>query len=138
MIENKVGTILQKSSLYQTAAWGLTDQADFINQVILVESALSPQAILAEIQGIEQAFGRERIVNWGPRTLDLDILFIDQIILNTSDLQIPHPHIADRQFILIPLLEIAPQLMHPVLHKSIQELHEASSDESEVSLIPNP
>jgi 2-amino-4-hydroxy-6-hydroxymethyldihydropteridine diphosphokinase len=137
MIENKVGPILQKSSLYQTAAWGLTDQADFLNQVVLLESSLTPNEILAEIQAIEKALGRERQVTWGPRTLDLDILFIDQELIQESDLQIPHPHIQDRKFILIPLREIAADWIHPVFKKSAKELLIETKDTSAVEIIPN-
>lgn len=137
MIENKVGPILQKSSLYQTAAWGLTNQADFLNQVVLLESSLTPHEILAEIQTIEKALGRERLVTWGPRTLDLDILFFAQEVIQESDLQVPHPHIQNRKFILIPLHEIAADLIHPILKKSIRELVDESMDTSAVSLIPN-
>ncbi len=137
MIENKVGPILQKSSLYQTAAWGLTEQADFLNQVILLESSLAPHEILTEIQSIEKALGRERIVTWGPRTLDLDLLFIDQDIIQDKDLQIPHPHIQDRKFILIPFQEIAADWTHPVFKKSINELLIESNDTSAVVIIPN-
>lgn len=137
VIENKVGKILQKSSLYRTVAWGLQDQADFINQVILLESELNPQEILAEIQAIEKSFGRQRIITWGPRTLDLDILFVGQQIIHTVDLEIPHPHIQDRRFILIPLLEIAEVYVHPKLNKTIAELLEITKDSSEVALIQN-
>lgn len=138
MIENKVGKILLKSSLYQTAAWGLTDQADFINQVILLDSALDPQMILKEIQAIEKAFDRERIVKWGPRTLDLDILFIKDIQVQNDKLQIPHPHIQNRKFILIPMDEIATEFVHPLLQKSIRELLRDTADTSTVTLILNP
>ena len=137
MIENKVGPILQKSSLYQTAAWGLTDQADFINQVILLQTSLKPHEILEEIQAIEKAQGRERLITWGPRTLDLDILFIDQEIIQESDLQVPHPHIQDRKFILIPLHEIAADWIHPVFKKSAKELLMETKDTSAVEIIPN-
>ncbi len=137
MIENKVGPILQKSSLYQTAAWGLTDQADFLNQVVLLESSLTPNEILAEIQAIEKALGRERQVTWGPRTLDLDILFIDQEVIQAIDLQVPHPHIQDRKFILIPLHEIAADWIHPVFKKSAKELLIETKDTSAVEIIPN-
>jgi len=137
MIENKVGPILQKSSLYQTAAWGLTDQADFLNQVLLLESSLTPNKILTEIQAIEKALGRERLVTWGPRTLDVDILFIDQEVIQESDLQVPHPHIQNRKFILIPMLEIAADWIHPISKKSIHELLNETTDTSAVSLIPN-
>ena len=138
MIENKVGVILQQSSLYRTAAWGLQDQADFTNQVILVETILSPRVILTEIQAIEKALGRERTITWGPRTLDLDILFIDQQIIQTTDLQVPHPHIQDRKFVLIPMEEIAGNFKHPVFNKSMVELLEETTDETAVSLILNP
>lgn len=138
MIENKVGVILQQSSLYRTAAWGLQDQADFTNQVILVETTLNPHTILIEIQAIEKALGRERTITWGPRTLDLDILFIDQQIIQTTDLQVPHPHIQDRKFVLIPMEEIAGNFKHPVLHKSMIELLRETTDETSVCLILNP
>jgi 2-amino-4-hydroxy-6-hydroxymethyldihydropteridine diphosphokinase len=137
MIENKVGPILQKSSLYQTAAWGFTDQADFINQVILLQTSLKPHEILNEIQAIEKEQGRERLITWGPRTLDLDILFIDQEIIQESDLQVPHPHIQDRKFILIPLHEIAADWIHPVFKKSAKELLIETKDTSAVEIIPN-
>ncbi|MDU0809405.1 2-amino-4-hydroxy-6-hydroxymethyldihydropteridine diphosphokinase [Aquirufa regiilacus] len=138
MIENKVGVILQQSSLYRTAAWGLQDQADFTNQVILVETTLNPHTILTEIQAIEKALGRERTITWGPRTLDLDILFIDQQIIQTTDLQVPHPRIQDRKFVLIPMEEIAGNFKHPVFNKSMIELLEETTDETAVSLILNP
>lgn len=138
MIENKVGVILQQSSLYRTAAWGLQDQADFTNQVILVETTLNPHTILTEIQAIEKALGRERKITWGPRTLDLDILFIDQQIIQTTDLQVPHPHIQDRKFVLIPMEEIAGNFKHPVFKKSMIELLRETTDETAVSLILNP
>ena len=137
MIENKVGPILQKSSLYQTAAWGFTDQADFINQVILLQTSLKPHEILNEIQAIEKEQGRKRLITWGPRTLDLDILFIEQEIIQESELQVPHPHIQDRKFILIPLHEIAADWIHPVFKKSAKELLMETKDTSAVEIIPN-
>jgi 2-amino-4-hydroxy-6-hydroxymethyldihydropteridine diphosphokinase len=137
MIENKVGPILEQSSLYRTAAWGLTEQADFINQVILLESDLRPEEILTEIQAIELALGRERKITWGPRTLDLDILFIDQQIIQKADLQVPHPHIQNRKFILIPMLEIAGTYEHPIFNKTIIQLLKETNDETAVNLIPN-
>lgn len=138
MIENKVGPIIEQSSLYRTAAWGLTEQADFINQVILLESDLRPEEILTEIQAIEQALGRERKITWGPRTLDLDILFIDQQIIQKTDLQVPHPHIQDRKFILIPMQEIAGTYEHPVFHKTMIQLLQETNDETAVNIIQHP
>ena len=138
LIENKVGSILQQSNLYRTAAWGLQDQADSVNQVLLVKTELLPEAILEAIQAIEKDFGRERKVTWGPRTLDLDILFVDQQIIQTANLQVPHPHIQDRKFILIPMHEIAADYKHPVLNKSIAELLLETKDSSAVTLIQHP
>ena len=138
LIENKVGSILQQSSLYRTAAWGQQDQADFVNQVLLVKTELLPEAILVAIQAIEKDFGRERKVTWGPRTLDLDILFVGQQIIQTANLQVPHPHIQNRKFILIPMHEIAADYKHPVLNKSIAELLLETKDSSAVTLIQHP
>ena len=136
-IENKIGEIQQKSSLYLTAAWGLTEQADFVNQVIQVETTLTAHAILSEIQNIEKELGRERIITWGPRTLDLDILFIENQIIQDAQIHVPHMHIQNRKFILIPMNEIASDFIHPLLEKSIRELLNETTDASEVKLIPN-
>jgi 2-amino-4-hydroxy-6-hydroxymethyldihydropteridine diphosphokinase len=137
-IEKKIGKIRQKSSLYQTAAWGMTDQADFLNQVIEVETTLAPAAILTQLLAIEQLFGRVRDVRWGPRSIDLDLLLQGDVQLKTELLEVPHPRMQDRKFILIPLVEIAPDVLHPGLGLTAKALLTATKDTSSVTLIRNP
>ena len=114
-IELICGQLLQVSSLYETAPWGKTDQADFLNQVLLIETKWSPQALLKAILRIEEKGGRIRTVKNAPRTIDIDILFYDQLIIEEPGLTIPHPRIAERRFVLEPLNEISPGFDHPVL-----------------------
>lgn len=117
-----VGVISAQSSLYQSAAWGKADQPDFYNQVVVVISKLTANEVLETILGIELSLGRERKEKWGERLIDIDILLMDGVIVQTERLTIPHPELANRKFALMPLAEIAPKLNHPVLEKSIEEL----------------
>ena len=128
-IEIKLGNISRRSSLYQTASWGKHDQPDFINQVIELKTSLEPKDLLSGILGIEADFGRKRIEKWGSRTIDIDILLYDGQIVNEPELIIPHPYLAFRRFCLMPLCEIAPEFIHPVLKKNIQELLFELSDD---------
>lgn len=112
------GTVNARSSIYQTAAWGRTDQPDFLNQVIELSSFLTPQELLLALLGIEVKMGRTRDQKWGARIIDLDILYFDNLILVSNELIVPHPHIANRRFVIEPLCEIAPAFIHPVLKKS--------------------
>lgn len=130
------GAITRQSSIYETGAWGITDQPDFLNQVVLIETALDPLTLLHTIQQIEKMLGRQRDVKWGPRTLDIDILFYDDIIVNDPELIVPHPYLQDRRFTLAPLAEVARGLMHPVLHKTIAQLLEACLDTLEARRLP--
>ena len=121
-IENKIGPLLLQSNLYATAAWGNTSQPDFLNQVIEVNTQLDATETLKEILSIEKNMGRIRTVKNAPRIIDIDILFFNNEIINRSDLIVPHPEIQNRRFVLTPLHEIAPQMIHPVLNKTIEQL----------------
>ena len=115
-------SISKQSSLYETTAWGYTDQPNFLNQVIQVETHLSPLRLLNFLKKTEVELGRVENFRYGPRLIDIDILFYDDLIKTTSRLQIPHPRILERAFVLVPLNEIAPGFVHPVLKKTIAEL----------------
>lgn len=110
------------SSLYETAPVGGVIQDDFLNGAAIVETSLTPIDFLNEIQRIELELGRERKVHWGPRTIDLDVLLMDDYIIEHERLNVPHPYMHERSFVLIPLAEIAPEAVHPILNKSIKEL----------------
>jgi 2-amino-4-hydroxy-6-hydroxymethyldihydropteridine diphosphokinase len=129
LLTETCGPIVKKSSVYQTAAWGLESQPDFLNMALEMKTGLSPLKLLDEIHHIEKLLGRQREVKWGQRTLDIDILFYSDEIIDLPGLVIPHPYIQDRRFTLLPLAEIAPDYMHPVLHKSISQLLTDCKDE---------
>lgn len=117
-IKKSVGLVVEESAIYQTAAWGKTDQPDFYNQVLLLQTTMSPETLLLNLQQIEKKLGRERKEKWGARIIDIDILYFGKTVLNTPGLLIPHPAIALRRFTLVPLVEIAPHFVHPVLKKT--------------------
>jgi len=121
-ISARCGRVTNTSSLYETAAWGNTNQPAFFNQAICVETMLDPETLLELLLAIELEMGRVRTQKYGPRTIDLDILMIDDTILDTPTLTIPHPQLQNRRFALLPLVEIAPELHHPLLDKTIDEL----------------
>ena len=108
---NKNITVTNKSKIYETKAWGYTDQADFLNICIEIETSLNEYELLKVCQDVELKLNRERIIRWGPRTIDVDILFFNDIILNNEDLYIPHPRISERAFVLIPLMDINKNLL---------------------------
>ena len=134
-IELICGRLLQVSSLYETAAWGITDQADFLNQVLLLETNLSPRQLLQAILSIEEKGGRIRTVKNAPRTIDIDILFYNDLVLDEPGLTIPHPRIPDRRFVLEPLNEISPDYRHPVLGKTMSQLLLECTDDLAVKKI---
>ncbi len=130
----RVGEVSAASGIYRTAAWGLEEQPDFLNQVLQVATALDPVAVLDRIQAIEQWMGRERKVKWGTRVIDIDILFYDDLVVDSERLTIPHPLVHARRFVLIPLREIAPSLEHPGLHKTVAALTGETTDALPVEL----
>ena len=121
-IEKQIGKRLLQSGLYATAAWGNTSQPDFLNQVIEVATSLDATETLQRILSIEKSMGRIRTEKNAPRVIDIDILFFNNEIITRSDLTVPHPEIQNRRFVLTPLYEIAPQMIHPLLNKSIEQL----------------
>ena len=121
-IEEKIGTLLRSSSIYETKAWGNEDQPPFLNQVILAQTYLGPKAVLEEIQILENSLGRKRDQKWGPRTIDIDILFYNDLVLEKKELVIPHAGITKRRFTLVPLNEIASEYLHPKFNLTINEL----------------
>ncbi len=131
-IEEKAGEVVKKSSVYETAAWGFTNQDPFLNQVLCITTHLNAIELLQTILTIELELGRKRLQKMGPRTIDIDILFYGNQIISAPDLIIPHPQIANRRFVLTPMKEIAPDFVHPLLHKTIEELFEHCPDKLEV------
>lgn len=111
-----------ESRIYETAPWGFTDQPAFLNQVLEGQTDLQPLDLLDALKGLEARLGRKATFRYGPRQIDLDILFYDDLTLNDPRLVIPHPHLAERAFVLVPLADLAPGLRHPVLGLTIREL----------------
>ncbi len=125
--------ILNQSSLYRTEPIGNTNQNWFLNSVVQVQTNYSPRELLISLMALEKGMGRMRIEKWGPRIIDLDILYFDDLIINEEELQIPHPGISERCFVLVPLNEIAPDYIHPELKKSNRNLlGELSQEQQQV------
>ena len=124
--------IISKSSFYQTSPIGDIKQECFVNSVVKINTSLDPEILLSYLLGIETQMGRVRKEKWGPRIIDLDLLFYDSLILNKEALTIPHPELQKRNFVLIPLSEIAENLIHPNLKKTIKTLLKESMDDSTV------
>jgi len=111
-----------KSSVYETPPWGYEDQPKFLNQVVKAKTYLDPEPLLKHLKRLEVALGRQASFPNGPRLIDMDILFYDELILNTSALVIPHPRLHERGFVLLPLMELSPDLVHPFNKKSVREM----------------
>ena len=124
--------LLAKSSLFRTEPVGCTSQDWFVNGVIKIETDLEPSELLRTLKTVEAQLGRTETFRWGPRTIDLDILFFDDIQIQTGELKIPHPLIQNRKFVLIPLAEIDRHLIHPVLKRTIQELLDNSIEDQRI------
>jgi 2-amino-4-hydroxy-6-hydroxymethyldihydropteridine diphosphokinase len=131
---SKKNHLVAISAIYETQAWGNVAKGNFLNQVIQLETSVSPENLLEQIQEIEETLGRKRTATWGDRTMDIDILYFGDEVIQTSKLTIPHPFIQDRRFVLIPLAEILPDMIHPVLGKSNLTLLEECHDWCEVEI----
>lgn len=127
-ISERCGIVQETSGVYETKAWGVENQQDFLNQVIIVKSQMEPNDFLKSILNIEKDLGRVRFKKWGERVIDIDILYVDDLIIESKDLIVPHPYLHERRFTLVPLVEILPKYIHPKLNKTSQDLLEVCPD----------
>jgi 2-amino-4-hydroxy-6-hydroxymethyldihydropteridine diphosphokinase len=135
LIEKNIGKVAKKSHIYETQPWGEPNQDAFLNQVVMINTSLEPREMLEKITRIEREMGRERKEKWGPRVIDVDILFYGKRIIRDKGLEIPHPELHKRGFVLVPLMEIAPEFEHPILLKQIDELYMDCEDNSDVVML---
>jgi len=134
-INDTIGRIISRSSFYETEPWGFNDENFFLNQSIIIKTTLTPETILKELMTIEEMMGRTRKEKrYASRIIDLDILFYDDMIIETPQLIIPHPLLHKRRFVLKPLAEIAPEMIHPVFKKTIHHLLAECDDKMKVEL----
>ena len=135
-IKNELGEVLRSSSVYETSPWGFQSEDNFWNQILVVETEYSPEELLQKVAKIENWFGRERgTTGYTSRKMDIDILYFDELVIETENLTIPHPQIANRLFVLVPLAEIAPEFVHPLLKITTLEMVENCPDKSEINKI---
>ena len=135
----KIGQIKKYSAIYETEPWGFADERNFFNMAVCLETKLNPFELINKILKIEISIGRTRQVKqWVAREIDIDIIFYDNEIINEENLVIPHPHLKNRKFVLVPLNEIAPGLIHPLYRKTIKQLLSECPDESDVELLQVP
>lgn len=132
LISEQCGSLTKSSSVYETEAWGITDQPSFLNQALEISTSLNARQLMRKILKIEKEMGRVRKEKLGPRIIDIDILLFENEIHDLRFLKIPHPELQNRRFVLVPLAEIDPTLQHPVLKKTIAELLEECPDNLEV------
>lgn len=128
MINSQIGIVTATSSIYETEAWGRENQPAFLNNALKCNSSQSPDKMLQTIHLIEAKMGRKRIGKWLPRVIDIDILFYGDQIIKKHNLNIPHPEISNRNFVLAPLMELCPEMVHPELNRTISELFRDSKD----------
>ncbi|MGB3850237.1 MAG: 2-amino-4-hydroxy-6-hydroxymethyldihydropteridine diphosphokinase [Tunicatimonas sp.] len=134
-VRDLVGPVVQASSCYETAAWGITDQPAFYNQVVRIETRLGHEELLSELQRIERQLGKVKVGHWRERLIDVDILYYGNRLVRTPWLTLPHPHLHRRRFTLVPLVELAPQFMHPVLGQTQVQLLASCSDKLAVEKV---
>ena len=132
LIELRCGKIICASSIYETEAWGLKEQNAFLNQALAIQTSLTAYTLLTTLKEIERETGRTETVKWGPRVIDIDILFYSSDIVELPELKIPHPFLHQRRFTLTPLNGIAKDFVHPILKKSVKQLLEECADDSGV------
>jgi len=128
MISHFIGKVTDTSALYLTSAWGLENQADFLNKALICQTRFEAEKVLHQIQLIEQKLGRVRLNKWEPRIIDIDIIFYGEEIIENENLKIPHSELTNRNFVLVPLLDICANKIHPVLQKTVRQLKEECKD----------
>jgi 2-amino-4-hydroxy-6-hydroxymethyldihydropteridine diphosphokinase len=135
LLSQNCGTLMAQSAIYETAPWGLLAQDDFLNMAVALDTALLPNELLAAVLQIETSLGRVRTEQWGPRTIDIDILLYGTVVVADKSLTVPHPLMHERRFTLQPLADIAPNVLHPLFKKTVTELLLLCPDTAAVSKV---
>jgi 2-amino-4-hydroxy-6-hydroxymethyldihydropteridine diphosphokinase len=133
-IQKVIGPVKAMSSVYETEPWGVENQENFLNQALIISCNKNAAEVWEMVKNIQNNLGKTQEIKWGPRNIDIDILYCDDLVLNTTELTIPHPRLYERNFVLVPLIEIAGDFTDPVHHVSIDELFDRCKDSKEVFL----